>query len=540
MEETIASMSSILNTLLDIDQIEAGIVQVKQENFFVDDILRRLREEFSYQASGKGLELRVVQSRLAVHTDPRLLEQIIRNLLANALKYTLNGKILVGCRRRGSKLRIEVWDTGIGIPRNHIADVFKEYHQLNAPSGSSGQGRGLGLSIVKRLSVLLDLNVSVHSQFGKGSVFSIDIERAVAGDPLVTVPAPSGHLDDPKSVPAASILVIEDEDALRDLLKIGLEQIGHKVAATASAGAIEIIRDGKFVPDIILADYNLSQGSNVLAAIEDIHRIVGRQIPALILTGDISKNALQTYAQKNIPYINKPAKLREVIGALHDLLAYRQKKELPKADPIIDDQTDPGFLVEIIDDDEGVRDNVKTLFNGIGWAVEPYVSAEDYLSRSSSDQPSCLLVDAYLPGMSGLELLRVLKQRGHSPPAIVITGHSDVSMAVEAMKDGAVDFIEKPFSAEEIHRSAVKAFELSRNRSELSERREAARAKLAQLTSRQRQILERIVAGVPNKLIAAEMRLSQRTVENHRASIMRRTGSNSFSMLLRLVAAAEE
>jgi two-component system, chemotaxis family, CheB/CheR fusion protein len=519
------------------------MVQVKPESFSIDAILERLLEEFSYQASAKGLSLRVARSGLAVHTDPRLLEQIMRNLLSNALKYTLTGKILVGCRRLGGKkLRIEVWDTGIGIPENQIADVFKEYHRLDVPPGSGGQGLGLGLSIVKRLSDLLDLNVSVRSKSGKGSVFSIDVDRAVAGQALVTVPAPSRQIDSRKNVPVASVLVIEDEDGMRELLRIGLEQMGHIVAATGSAaGAIEIIRDAKFTPDIVLADYNLSQGLNGLEAIEEIRGIVGRQIPALILTGDISSNALRKYAQKKIPHINKPAKLREVIGAIHDLLASRQETELPKVDPAKeDDDADSRRLIEIIDDDKGVRDNVQTLFNGAGWLVTSYVSAEDYLSRYSSERRSCLLIDAYLPGMNGLELLRVLRERGHAYPIIVITGHSEVAMAVEAMKRGAMDFIEKPFSAEEIHTSVGKAFELSRNHNEQSERRETARAKLAQLTTRQSQILERIVAGEPNKIIAAEMKLSQRTVENHRASIMRRTGSSSLSMLLRLVAAAEK
>lgn len=543
MEETLASMSGILNTVLDINQIEAGMVQVKPESFSIDAILERLLEEFAYQASAKGLDLRVVRSGLAIHTDPRLLEQIIRNLLSNALKYTLTGKILFGCRRLGGKkLRIEVWDTGIGIPENQIADVFKEYHRLDVPPGSGGQGLGLGLSIVKRLSDLLDLNVSVRSMSGKGSVFSIDVERAVAGEALVTVPAPSRQIDSRKNVPVASVLVIEDEDGMRELLRIGLEQMGLIVAATGSAaGAIEIIRDAKFTPDIVLADYNLSQGLNGLEAIDEIRGIVGRQIPALILTGDISSNALRKYAQKKIPHINKPAKLREVIGAIHDLLASRQETELPKVDPAKeDDHADSRRLIEIIDDDKGVRDNVQTLFNGAGWLVTSYVSAEDYLSRYSSERRSCLLIDAYLPGMNGLELLRLLRERGHAYPIIVITGHSEVAMAVEAMKRGAMDFIEKPFSAEEIHTSVGKAFELSRNHNEQSERRETARAKLAQLTTRQSQILERIVAGEPNKIIAAEMKLSQRTVENHRASIMRRTGSSSLSMLLRLVAAAEK
>ncbi len=542
MEDTLASMSGILNTVLDINQIEVGMVQPKPESFFVATILERLRKEFSFSALAKGLDLRVMTSSSAVHTDPRLLEQVVRNLLSNAVKYTQAGRILVGCRRRGEKIRLEVWDTGIGIPENQTADVFDEYHQLDMPAGSRGQGLGLGLSIVKRLSDLLDFNVSVCSQQNRGSVFSIEIECAALGRPLVGLSA-AREVDSRRNKPVAAILVIEDEQQMRDLLSIGLEQVGHIVTATANAAeALAIIQRGKFAPDAILADFNLSQGMDGLTAIAEVRRMLGRDIPALVLTGNISSHTLRKYAQNKIPHLNKPAKLRDIIDAIDDLLAYGPDRSSPvKRTPVrndIDDDTDK--LIELIDDDQGIRDSLETLFQGTGWSVVSYASAEEYLSLYSGDRVSCLMVDAYLPSMGGLELLRILKERGHRHPVIVITGHSDVRMAVEAMRHGAVDFIEKPFSAREIQASVRQADALSRGRHQRSEEREEAQEILAQLTRRQRQILERIVAGQPNKIIAAEMEISQRTVENHRASIMRRTGSASFPALLKLVASAGE
>lgn len=538
MEDTLASMSGLLDTVLDINRIEAGIVQVKPESFAIASILQRLVKDIAYQAQAKGLELRIVQSSLAVATDPRLLEQIVRNLLSNAVKYTRTGKILVGCRPRGRKVRFEIWDTGIGIPKKELESVFEDYHRLEPRSGMASQGVGLGLSIVKRLSDLLDLNVQVRSQLERGSVFSIDIERADDSEVLVSIPPSVRQHVREESVAPASILVIEDEDATRDLLKIGLEKGGHIVTVTRNADeAVKAVRHMGHRPDLILADYNLPHGSDGLEAIAEIRSILGRKIPALVLTGDISSRALKNYAKQQIPHITKPTKLPELVAAIHHLLSHAQETNLTKA-PSTAEAASRG-CVEIIDDDPGVRENVEAIFAGIGFFVVSYTSAEDYLARHSVQHSTCILIDAYLPGMDGLQLLKLLKERGCRSPIVVITGHSDVSMAVEAMKHGAIDFIEKPFSAEEIQASVQTAFELLESNDQHTNRREAARTKLGQLTQRQSQILARIVAGEPNKIIAAEMKLSQRTIENHRASIMRRTGSTSLSMLLRLVATAE-
>lgn len=542
MGETLSSMLGILNSVLDINQIEAGMVEPQIVNFAIGDLLGRLFKEFYYPARAAGLQLRVVPSSLAVRTDPRLFEQIVRNLLSNALKYTPSGKILVGCRRVDAKVRFEVWDTGIGIPENHIEEVFQEYHQLDASAGAEDRGLGLGLSIVKRLSELLGLKIAVRSRLHEGSAFMIEIDRAPAGEPLAPLRAP---VDDNSrqaiALSSASILIIEDENGMRDLLKIGLEQTGYVVAATSTAAeAIAIVRGLKFMPDVVLADYNLPTGGNGIAAIEDIRQALRQNVPALILTGDISSKALRDFAQHEIPYLHKPAKLKDVMQMVETLVV---RQNGGRAGHISEPEyMEPmtGRLIEVIDDQQDIRDNLRALFEGEGWVVATYVSAEEYLANYKPDRSGCLLVDAYLPGMVGMELLRLLKERHHRFPVIVITGRSDVRMAINSMRYGAADFIEKPFSYQEIYRSVQSALERSRDANEREERRETARATLAMLTRKQRQILDRIVQGQANKVIAADLKLSQRTVENHRASIMRRTKSTSLPALLRLVLNAEE
>ncbi len=542
MGETLSSMLGILNSVLDINQIEAGMVEPQIVSFAIGDLLGRLFKEFYYPAQAAGLQLRVVPSSLAVRTDPRLFEQIVRNLLSNALKYTPSGKILVGCRRRGTKVRFEVWDTGIGIPENHIEDVFQEYLQLDAPAGTEDRGLGLGLSIVKRLSELLELRVVVQSRLHKGSAFMIEIDHAPAGEPLVSLPAPvDDHPNQAATLSWASVLIIEDENGMRDLLKMGLEQTGYVVAATSTAAeALAIVRGLQFTPDVILADYNLPTGGNGIAAIGYIRQALRRNVPALILTGDISSKALRAFAQHEIPYLHKPAKLKDVVQVVETLVVRQTDERVVHISEPEYMRPMTGRLIEVIDDQQDIRDNLRALFEGEGWTVATYVSAEEYLADYHPDRPGCLLVDAYLPGMVGMELLRLLKEKHHRFPVIVITGRSDVRMAINAMRYGAADFIEKPFSYQEIYRSVQSALERSRDVNEREERRETARATLAALTRKQRQILDRIVQGQANKIIAADLKLSQRTVENHRASIMRRTKSTSLPALLRLVLNAEE
>ena len=188
----------------------------------------------------------------------------------------------------------------------------------------------------------------------------------------------------------------------------------------------------------------------------------------------------------------------------------------------------------VVDDDDLVRETIRAVLEDDGRVVETYASCEAFLEALDPGKSACLLIDAYLPGMSGLELLEKLHQDGHRLPAIMITGDADVSMAVQAMKAGALDFIEKPIGREELLSGLERALELSEDSGKLAKLRETAAAHLTGLTPRQRDVMERVLAGQPSKNIAADLGISQRTVENHRAAIMKRTGSRSLPAFARL------
>jgi two-component system CheB/CheR fusion protein len=537
-------MSGMLNTLLDINQIEAGTVHAEMVSFPINDLLHRLADEFTYHAQAQGLALRVVSCGLSIRSDPRLLEQIIRNLLSNALKYTRRGKVLLGCRRHEGVLSIEVWDTGVGIPDEELQAIFEEYHQLDNAARERSRGLGLGLSIVQRLGKLLGHRVRVRSHPGKGSVFAIEVVLPPSG----TSPQPERQRDGTGGgiVEGAhctgTILVVEDDPELCELLELLLKDEGHRTAtAPDGIAALDLVARGKLQPDLILADYNLPNGMDGLQVTAKLREKLHRRIPVVILTGDISTSTLREIALQDCVQLNKPVKTKALTQVIQRLLPRSQPAVRARAPRPAEAASGPGPpVIFVVDDDSHVREAIRDVLQEDGRTVEAYAACETFLEAYRPGREACLLIDAYLPGMSGLELLRRLSDAGHRLPAIMITGNSDVPMAVQAMKAGASDFIEKPIGRSDLLAIVERALERSRDTAKLSAWREDAANRVARLTPRQRQIMQLVLAGHPSKNIAADLGLSQRTVENHRAAIMEKTGTRSLPALARLALAAGE
>ena len=542
LDQTADAMAGMLNGLLDINQIDAGTVHAEMTDFPIKGVLDRLGDEFIYHAQAKGLALRVVPCGLSIHSDPRLLEQIIRNLLSNALKYTKRGKVLLGCRRRKGMLSIEIWDTGIGIPDNELQTIFAEYHQVDHAARERSRGLGLGLSIVQRLCNLLGHRINVRSRPGKGSVFAIEVMLP----PRENAPGLEHHRQskDHGTVEGVrrtgAILVIEDDPDLRASLKLVLTNEGHRaVTAPDGIAAFELLAQGTVQPDLILTDYHLPKGVNGLKVTTKLREKLHRQIPVIILTGDISTDTLRDIARHDCVRLSKPAKSKELTQVIQRLLQISQSAAHPQAPHAAEAASSTETeVIFVIDDDCHIREGIRAVLEDDGQTVEDYPTCEAFLEAYRPGRAACLLIDAYLPGMNGLELLQRLHDAGHRLPAIMITGNADVPMAVQAMKAGASDFIEKPICPSELLASVERALELSRDSSKQFAWRENAANHIAGLTPRQRQVMELVLAGQPSKIIAADLNISQRTVENHRASIMKKTGSKSLPALARLALAA--
>ncbi len=336
------------------------------------------------------------------------------------------------------------------------------------------------------------------------------------------------------------ILVVEDDPEICELLNLVLKAENHR-SATAPDGiaALELVAHATVRPDLILADYNLPNGMDGLQVAASLREKLHRQIPTIILTGDIATGTLRDIARQDCVQLNKPVKLKELTAAIQRLLPRSQAALPARAAHTTAAASSPEQpVIFVVDDDSHVREAIRAVLEDDGRTVEDYAAGEAFLDAYQPGREACLVIDAYLPGMSGLELLQRLGDAGHLLPAIVITGNSDVQMAVQAMKAGASDFIEKPISRSELLASIGRALEQSRDSRKLSAWREDAATHVAGLTPRQRQIMELVLAGHPSKNIAADLGISQRTVENHRASIMKKTGSRSLPALARLALAA--
>jgi two-component system CheB/CheR fusion protein len=542
LDETVGAMSGTLNALLDINRIEAGTVRAEPVSFPINDLLGRVKDEFTYHAQAKKLALRVLPCGLRIQSDPQLLEQMIRNLLSNALKYTTAGKVLLGCRRRDGVLSIELWDTGIGIPHGELEAIFEEYHQIDNPARELSRGLGLGLSIVRRLGDLLGHRVRVRSRPGKGSVFAIEVKLS----PSETGSPSEARLHATNSGSTegvhrrGTILLVEDDPDERELLELALKDEGHFTAMAADGNAaLQLVDRQAIQPDLILADYRLPGELNGLQLAAKVSAKLHRQIPVIILTGDISTETLRDVASQHSVQLYKPVKLRELNQVVQRALQGERFTPHARAphpsEPAI---TPEAPVIFVVDDDNQVRQGLRDVLERNGRTVEDYADCEAFLEAYRPGREACLLVDAYLPGMSGLDLLHQLQDAGHRLAAIMITANSDVSMAVRAMKAGALDFLEKPIASDELLASVERALEHSQDSHKRAAWQETAATHISALTPREREIMEMVLAGHPSKNIAADLGISQRTVENHRASIMKKTGTRSLPALARLALAA--
>ena len=310
----VGNLSALLNGLLDISRLDAGVVTVAREAVNLSQLFYQLSNEFASVAKDRGLDWRVVESRLQVDSDPMMLKRILGNLLSNAFRYAESGGVLLGCRRRGASVEIQIWDTGPGIPADQQAMVFEEFVQLQNPARDRTQGLGLGLAIVRRTAALLQHPLKLVSVTGRGSMFSVTVPKASAVAPLLLDSrAPAGI--------AVSIMVVEDEEDVLDIMVQLLTLQGHRVYAGRSAAEVQQIHAGAMMVgdapvDLIIADYRLGDGATGLEAIEALCAHIGRSVPAVIVTGDTSPSRIKEATAGGHRILHKPITGEELHEAI--------------------------------------------------------------------------------------------------------------------------------------------------------------------------------------------------------------------------------
>ncbi len=313
IDASLEAVEEIFGALLDMSRLDTGAMRPEFSSFRIDDLMRQIELEFAPLASAKGIELKYVPCSLVVRSDRRLLRRLVQNLVSNAIKYTPTGRVLIGCRRKGPSLRIDVYDTGVGIPESKRRDIFIEFHRLEQ-GARIARGLGLGLSIVERVARVLGSTVEVDQTVGGGSHFAVTVARSNATP--VELPARDTARIDPSQLAGTTAICIDNEPSVLDGMEMLLRGWGCDVIKAPDLDiAMAAVAESPTPPNGLLVDYHLDQGNGIEAIIA-LRKRCG-PLPAILITADRSPAVRERARAEDIQLLNKPLKP----AALRALLA---------------------------------------------------------------------------------------------------------------------------------------------------------------------------------------------------------------------------
>lgn len=312
---SLEDMESLLAALVDISKLDAGVVKPDITSFRAASLLDILGNEYLSLATDADLGFRFVSSSAVVTSDMQLLARILRNFLSNAIRYTQQGRVLLGCRRTNQGLAIEVWDTGIGIEQSKLVEVFEEFNRVNPDQGGGDKGLGLGLAIVDKMAGVLNHQIRVHSEPGRGSCFSVLVPYGELQQGNRSREQPVAALGN-EQFAGKRILVLDNEQAICQGMQTLLQGWGCEVVTALSLQQVLAhtpwMQEGL---DLIVADYHLDNGCNGLDAVAELAALTGLAPPVLLITANYSNDLKQVVRERGYRLLNKPvrpAKLKAV------------------------------------------------------------------------------------------------------------------------------------------------------------------------------------------------------------------------------------
>ena len=323
-EQAIGSMSRLLNALLDISKLESGAIKPEISEFPVRRICEEIRREYTSVAAGKGLSLQADSTGAWVSSDPSLLEQVVRNLVSNAVKYTQSGTVTLCCVQLDeSTVRLDIKDTGIGIPKDQLSLIYDEFYQVGVGTNASRDGYGLGLSIVKRIVKLLGLKLEVSSTVNEGSTFSLVLPAA--GTQATTPLAPAEEGSVPSEPPTASaepsVMLVEDDPSVRDATCMLLKIEGYKVTPVASAEEALAAVEAGTTFDMLITDYHLGPNQTGIQVIQALRSCLGTPLKAILITGDTSSVIRGLAPDPQLRILSKPIRAEVLLRLMREFLA---------------------------------------------------------------------------------------------------------------------------------------------------------------------------------------------------------------------------
>ncbi|HEV7609310.1 MAG TPA: hybrid sensor histidine kinase/response regulator [Steroidobacteraceae bacterium] len=320
IDSSVQAMGGLFNGLLDISRLDAGVVEVHPQTFAMQPLLERICRDFIGDAEAKKIELKCKRTRAAVYSDPLLVERVVRNIVANAIAYTDTGRVLVGCRRRGRTLSVQVWDTGRGIPESEHTRIFTEFYQVANPERDRSKGVGLGLAIVKRLTALLGHPLSLHSQPNRGSVFTLDLPLS---DAAISAAGPASE-EGGELVAGGLILVVDDEATIQMAMKSLLEGWGFQAIVAGSFDEIlPLLANCPDHPALMICDYRLRAHEDGIRVIERLRAEYNDdEIPGMLITGDTAPDRLREAQESGLLLLHKPVANSRLRASITHLVAH--------------------------------------------------------------------------------------------------------------------------------------------------------------------------------------------------------------------------
>lgn len=325
IDNSLKAAEELLSTLLDISKLDAGALQPKVTDFPLHDILDPLKAEFSVMAAERNLQLHWVKTAAWVHSDAQMLRRILQNFLSNALRYTGEGKVLIGCRRQGDQLCIEVWDTGPGIPASRLSEIFQEFRRLDTPDKRNEKGLGLGLSIAERMSRVLNHPIQVRSWPGQGTVFSVTVPQVPAHRTPTTFSPGKRHLN---KLDGLLLMCIDNEPLILEGMQAMLQ--GWKCETLIAENleqALDQLHEAHERPEIFLADYHLNDGQTGVMALKALEEELGEKLGGIVITADRTDVIANEVSDAGFLLLHKPVKPAALRATMTRLLQVRRRQQ---------------------------------------------------------------------------------------------------------------------------------------------------------------------------------------------------------------------
>ena len=303
IDASLEAVEEILGALLDMSRLDTGALRPEFSSFRIDELMHQIELEFAPLATAKGLKLKFVASQAVIRSDRRLLRRLLQNLVSNAIKYTPGGRVLVGCRHRGETLRIDVYDTGVGIPQSKWRDIFMEFQRLDQ-GAKIARGLGLGLSIVERVARVLGSSIELESEIGRGSHFAITVPKSSEA-PVQLATRESARIDS-SQLAGITVLCIDNEPAVLDGMELLLRGWGCQVVKAEDPASALRVSENSTMPNGLLIDYHLNEG-NGIEAVAALRQRFG-DLPAILITADRSPLVREQARTESIQVLHKPIK----------------------------------------------------------------------------------------------------------------------------------------------------------------------------------------------------------------------------------------